>query len=187
MNIRRYFIIGAMVLLGAGCATVTKDIKVDAETNPRVDLKSYKTYAWIGSAEIINDPRGQWEPPQLDADAEIRWLIDRELRSRGMTEVNRNPDLLVGFAAGINMEALELVKDPETKTDTLKNVPKGALVVVLADAKTRVPVWFGTATGDIQEKPTVETARKRLDYAVTKMFQKTSQNQAKPMRSTGYY
>jgi len=80
MNIRRCFIIGAMVLLGAGCATVTEDIKVDAETNPRV------------------------------------------------------------------------------------------------------PVWFGTATGDIQEKPTVEMARKRLDYAVTKMFQKTSQNQDKPRR-----
>lgn len=185
MNFRRYLIIGVMALLGVGCATVTKDIKVDAETNPQADLGGYKTYAWIGSAQIINDPRGQWEPPQLDADAEIRWLIDRELRERGFTEVNANPDLLVGFAAGINMEALELVKDPEKKTDMLKNVPKGALVVVLADAATRVPVWLGTATGDIQEKPDVETARKRLDYAVSEMFGKMSQDEPKPRM--GYY
>ncbi len=185
MNIRRYLIVGALALLGAGCATVTKDIKVDAETRAGADLKAYRTYAWIGSAQIINDPRGQWEPPQLDADAEIRWLIDRELRKRDMIEVARNPDLLVGFAAGINMEALELVADPKTGTDSMQNVPKGALVVVLADAATRVPVWVGTAVGDIQEKPSVETARKRLDYAVTKMFQKISQDQSKP--KMGYY
>ena len=185
MNIRCYLVIGAMALLGAGCATVTKDIKVDAETRPGTDLTRYKTYAWIGSAQIINDPRGQWEPPKLDADAEIRWLIDRELRKRGMTEVNRSPDLLVGFAAGINMEALELVKDPETKADSMRKVPKGALVVVLADAATRVPLWLGTATADLQEKPDVEMAQKRLDYAVTRMFEKISQNESKPR--TGYY
>ncbi len=85
MNIRRYLIIGAIALLGAGCATATKDIKVDAETRPGKDLSGYKTYAWIGSAQIINDPRGQWEPPQLDADTEIRWLIDREPRKRAPT------------------------------------------------------------------------------------------------------
>ncbi len=185
MNIRRYLIIGAMVLLGAGCATVTKDIKVDAETRRGADLTGYKSYAWLGSAQIINDPRGQWEPPQLDADAEIRWLIDRELRKRGMTEVTTRPDVLVGFAAGINMEALELVENPETGAGSMQNVPKGALVVVLADAATRVPVWIGTATGDIQEKPTVEMAKKRLDYAVTEMFKKISQAESKPRM--GYY
>ena len=185
MSVRRYLIIGAMVLLGVGCATATKDIKVDAETRSGADLAGYKTYAWLGSAQIINDPRGQWEPPQLDADAEIRWLIDRELRKRGMIEVNRGPDVLVGFAAGINMEALELVKDPETKADSMKNVPKGALVVVLADARTRIPVWVGTATADLQEKPDVETAKKRLDYAVTQMFKKMSQAGEKPRM--GYY
>ncbi len=185
MNIRRYLIIAALILLGAGCATVTKDIKVDAETNPGVDLAGYKTYAWIGSAQIINDPRGQWEPPQLDADAEIRWLVDRELRKMGMTEVNVNPDLLVGFAAGINMEALELAKEPNEETGMLQKVPKGALVVVLADATTRVPVWLGTATADVQDKPTVEVAKKRLDYAVTQMFKQTSRD--KPGTRMGYY
>jgi hypothetical protein len=83
------------------------------------------------------------------------------------------------------MEALELGKDPKTKTDMLKNVPKGALVVVLADAAPRVPVWLGTATGDIQEKPDVEIARKRLDYAVSEMFGKMSQDEPKPRM--GYY
>ncbi len=185
MNIRRCLIIGALALLGVGCATVTKDIKVDTETRGGADLTRYKTYAWIGSAQIINDPRGQWEPPQLDADAEIRWLIDRELRKKDMIEVTTKPDLLVGFAAGINMEALELVADPKTGADSMQNVPKGALVVVLADAATRVPVWVGTAVGDIQEKPSVEMARKRLDYAVTKMFKGISQNTSKSRM--GYY
>ncbi len=90
MNIRRYLIVGALALLGAGCATVTKDIKVDAETRAGADPTGYRTYAWVG-----------------------------------------------------------------------------------------------TAVGDIQEKPSVETARRRLDYAVAKMFQTISQDQAKPRM--GYY
>ena len=85
MSIGRCLSIGVIVLLGVGCGTATKDIKVDSETRSGADLVGYKTYAWIGSAQIVNDPRGQWEPPPLDADAEIRWLIDRELRKRAAT------------------------------------------------------------------------------------------------------
>ena len=149
---------------------LVKDIEVDAEADPKANLAGYKTYAWLGSAAILYDPQGRWEPPQFDADAEIKFLIDRELRNRGIKEVAVNPDMIVGYAAGIDMEALQLVEDKETKLQVLQNVPTGSLVIVLLDGQTGIPVWASAAVADVQQEISSEDVRKRLDYAVTQMF-----------------
>lgn len=156
-----------------GCASVpTKDIQIDAQSDPKANFSGYETYAWLGAAAIVNDPYGQWEPPQFDADAEIIFLIDRELRKRGMTEHTTDPDLIVAFAAGIDLEALGLKTNPDTQSVLLKNVPQGGLAVVLADSQTGFAVWVGTAIAQLQENPDTKTVKARLDYAVTQMFKK---------------
>lgn len=157
-------------ILTACASPLTQDIEVDAEADPKANLAGYKTYAWLGSAAILYDPKGKWEPPEFDADAEIKFLIDRELRKRGMQEVAVNPDMIVGYAAGIDMEALQLVEDKENKIQMLQNVPTGSLVIVLIDGNTGNPVWAGAAVADVQQEISTEDVRKRLDYAVTQMF-----------------
>ncbi len=165
------FIIVLMLL--AGCASVpTKDIQVDAQVDPKANFSGYKTYAWLGAAAIVNDPYGQWEPPQFDADAEIMFLIDRELRKRGMSENTADPDLVIAFAAGIDMEALGLKVDTGTKMDVLENVPQGGLAVVLVDSKSGFVIWVGVAIAEIQESPDTKTVKARLEYAVTQLFKK---------------
>ena len=157
----------------AGCTTVpTKDIKIDAQADPKANFSGYKSYAWLGSAAIVNDAFGQWEPPNFDADAEIKYLIDRELRKRGMSEDSANPDLIVAFAAGIDMDALDLKTDPKTKMDILSNVPKGGLVVMMADSESGFVIWAGVATAELQKNADEKTMKARLDYAVTKMLKK---------------
>ena len=163
------FIIVLMLL--AGCASFpTKDIQVDALSDPKANFSGYKTYAWLGTAAIVNDPRGQWEPPQFDADAEIMFLIDRELRKRGMSVNTANPDLVIAFAAGIDMDALGLKVDTKTKKDMLENVPQGGLVVVMTDSESGFVIWIGAATAELQESPDTQTVKARLDHAVTQMF-----------------
>ena len=171
---KHYLPIGILILiLFAGCASVpTKDIKIDSQADPKANFSGYKTYAWLGAAAIVNDPYGQWEPPPFDADAEIKFLIDRELRKRGMAEDSVNPDMIVAFAAGINMDALGVKTDPETKSKMLENVPQGGLAVVLVDADTGFAIWVGVATAELQESPDAQTVKGRLDYAVTQMFKK---------------
>jgi hypothetical protein len=160
-------------MLLSGCASVpTKDIQVDAQANPKANFSGYKTYAWLGSAAIVNDAYGQWEPPGFDADTEIKYLMDRELRKRGMLEKSVDPDLIVAFAAGINMDALGLKVDPETKMDMLANVPQGALVIVLLDRASGFVIWVGVATAEILESPDTLTVKARLDYAVTQLLKK---------------
>jgi len=48
-----------LVLVLVACASpLTQDIKVDAEADPKANLAGYNTYAWLGSAAILNDPKG---------------------------------------------------------------------------------------------------------------------------------
>lgn len=159
-----------LLLMLAGCSTVTKDIQVVAEADPKVSFSGYESYAWLGSAAIMFDEVGRWEPPAFDADAEVKFYIDSELRARGMVESTSNPDLLIAFAAGIDMDNIEYVKNTESQLETLENVPKGALMILLLDANTEMPVWVGVAAADIQENMDAETTKVRLNYAVTEML-----------------
>jgi hypothetical protein len=164
------FSVLALALFITGCASVPKDdIEIKAAADPKVNFSGYKTYAWLGSAGIVNDPEGLWEPPQFDADAEIQYLIDSALRKRGMTETGANPDMLVAYAVGVDMGALKLKQDPESKLSTLENVPQSGLIVTLIDPDTGFVIWAAVATGEVKNlAPDVQ--KKRLEYVVNTMF-----------------
>ena len=173
MNKRPLLIFTIVAMLLSSCATTPiKDIKLDSEADPKANFGGYKTYAWLGSAAIVNDKFGQWEPPQFDADAEIKYLIDRELRKRGMSENSTSPDMIVAFAAGVDMDAVGLKVDPKTKIDMLVNVPKGGLVVAFMDSASGFVIWVGLATAEVQKNIDTKTVKARLDYAVKQLFKR---------------
>ena len=160
----------AVIFILSSCATLTSDIEIETHANPEIDYDVYKTYAWAGSAQIVFDPIGQWEQPTLDTDEEVRFVINRELRSRGLNQVESSPDLLVAFAAGVDTTVMELKEDPATQNKILTNVPKAALVIALIDANTGYVVWLGYASAEVQEQQTIENIRARIDYAVSQIF-----------------
>ena len=77
-----------------------------------VDFSKYKTYAWAAILGEINDPEGRWTKPDLNIAKEIMFLIDRELRKRGWTEVTENPDALLAYGVLVDMETLRVKIDP---------------------------------------------------------------------------
>ena len=162
----------AILSLGACATPLTKNINIDAEAEPGVDFTAYRTYAWLATAQILNDPDGQWEPRGLDADAEIQFLVNQQLRKRGITQAATDPDMYVAYIAGVDMAAVKWKKDPTTKLDVLKNEPAGALALILLDATTGNPIWGAVASDNVQGTSTVDDTRKRLDYAVSKMFKR---------------
>lgn len=166
--------IATLLVFLAGCAStnVTKDIMVKTDVDPKANLSGYKSYAWLGAAAIVFDEQGQWEAPQFNVGAEIKFLVDRELRAHGMSEDSVNPDLVVAYSVGIDMDSMEIKTDPENDLEVLKNIPQGALTVILVDAQTGLAVWAGVASAELQEYPTIETSKKRLDFAVSEMFSK---------------
>ena len=170
MRSRLTVTLALLAMFMSGCSSVsTKDIQVNALADSKVDLSGYETYGWLVNAAILNDTYGQWEPPAFDADAEVKYLIDRELRKRGMSESSADPDIFVAFAAGINMDALRLRGGPKGKMN-VQNIPRGGLTILFVGSQTGVILWMGVATGDIQERPDIKTAKARLDYAVTKIL-----------------
>lgn len=172
---KKLLILTTVLALVAGCVSSNlRDIRVEAEADTEMDFSGYSSYAWLGSAAIVYDPDGRWESPEFDADSEIEFLIDRELRKRGLAENSSSPDLVVAYAAGIDMDSMEIVTDPADSnlTETLQNVPMGALVVVLIDVESGLAVWAGVATAEIQQNPDQKLIRQRLDYAVSSMFKK---------------
>lgn len=148
------------ILFFAGCSSVpTEDIKLDWQTNPKVNVGGYRSYAWLATATAIYNPQekwtppAHWAPPAFDVDAELKYLIDRELRNRGFTENSNNPDMFVAFSIGINLEALGFKKEPDTETWKYENVPSGSLLIVFRDSESGSLVWTGLATSEIQEHP----------------------------------
>lgn len=152
------------------CASGFKDIKTEAEANPKADLSKYKTYVWGGSAQLIMDPENRWVSPKVDVNAELHFLVNQEMRKRGFTEVRSGGDIRVNAAIGVKMDAMAIKEDPDSKMELLQNVPQSALTVIMIDGKTQQPVWIGLATGKALAKGDVDLAKKRLRYAVKEIF-----------------
>jgi len=170
MNNIKLLVITFTILVTVGCASLTNDIKVKTEKNPGLLFENFKSYAWLATASVINDPDSLWKPPGFDTDEELRILIEKQLDKRGLKKNPATPDLIVGFALGVDMASLGIKTNPDTQIKSSENIPKGALVVVLAEASSGFVIWTGIATADIHENPDDETVRKRLKYAVTEMF-----------------
>lgn len=166
----RLVFLSAMLLLLSGCASVTSDIRVGAEPAPGATIANYKTYDWLGSFSLLNDPNNTWQPPDVNIAGDIKFLIDRELRKKGIQRANDTPDLTVTFLVGVDMENQILKLDPDTKIELKKKIPKAALVVALMEVDSGDIVWLGVADAEIQKGVTAEVMRQRLDYAVREMF-----------------
>ena len=165
--------IGILIsLLLASCAAVnTSDIEILSEAHPRFQLGGYGSYSWAGSASIVFDSEGRWEPPGYDLDAEIKFLIDTEMRALGLVENSANADLILGFGTVIDIQSPQLNQDPDSSLELLEqSMPLGALSVTFIDARTGFVVWVGIATADIEETPDPDLSRQRLQYVVTNML-----------------
>jgi len=172
MRIIRSFLVAAVAaLVLSGCTNQFQDIRIATKANPEVNLGTYRTYAWAGAAAMIVDPEDEWTPSDLDVGAEIRFLVDRELRKKGLSEVVDNPELLVVYGVGIDMKAMKVVVN-EDQTERFEQLPLGGVMVVLADRQTNEAVWGGSAVAELLEEPDRELTRKRLDHAITEMFTK---------------
>jgi Domain of unknown function (DUF4136) len=169
---KNYFIL-IFLIFTAGCASVpTNDIAIETKTAKFVKFSNFKTYTWLWSATVINDSKGQWAPPAFDVDAEIKFLLNREMRSRGLTENTGAPDLVVAFAAGVNLDELGLNFPPDITIDIPVNTQHGRLVIVLIKKSSDQVIWVGVADAGLQDNADVNIAKARLDYAVTQMLKK---------------
>ena len=175
MNSRVVFIVAALTALGA-CSTVpTKDIEIVTNADQTVNFGAFQTYGWLASTGLIRDAEGRWSGAPFNIGERIQYLVDQEFGKRGIQLNNADPELLVIYGIGVDMDNLDLKTDEKTDYLTATNVPAGSLLIVLVDARTGYTVWVASAEADIQDNPDEETMKKRLEYAVSNMFKELPQ------------
>jgi Domain of unknown function (DUF4136) len=169
------------VALALSCAPglQAKKFKVQAQYSKETDFTQFKTYAWMKHDAVAR--------PELGL--EIVGAVDEELRTRGLTQVEANPDLLVTYYGGLDTDTSIAGNDPSysrsggvpaagTSVWTPSSigggpsssvyVQKGTLMVDLVDSKAKKLVWRGIATGTLDTNS--GKALQEVDKSVEKMF-----------------
>ena len=171
MHSSRLAVVAATLILAlVGCNT-HPDIKTETIVDPKTNLKGYKTFAWLGSMAALRDPNHDWVPVGFDIHKEIKFLVEEQLRARGMNYAVGEPDAYVAGILLVNTQAdAESIKMVfGDKADTT-NLQAGALVVGLVDAKMHKTVWAGAAVAQAKQERTDAQAKERLAAAVKKIF-----------------
>jgi Domain of unknown function (DUF4136) len=162
----------AAFLLSAVCA-YGQDVHYNYDRG--ANFAAYKTYQWV---EI---PGGA-VPDQL-IDQAIMRAADEQLRLRGLTKVESNADLYIGYQVVINLEkSVSLwgtsdgpgwgdggwgTRSVQGQTST---VPVGILLIDLYDVGKKQLVWRGDAIKTIELKTDPDKNYKNLQKVMAKLF-----------------
>jgi Domain of unknown function (DUF4136) len=175
MRITKWLILLPTVLFILVCAPA-QDVHYNYDRD--ANFVAFKTYRWV-------DLRNQI-PDQL-IDRDVKRAIDEQLAQKGLTKVEGDADLLVGYEALINLEkGIDLSGhgtrggpggwggwggfDSGTVTGQTSTIPVGTLLVSLYDPAKKQLIWRGDASKavDLQKDPNKNY--KNLQKAMTKLF-----------------
>jgi hypothetical protein len=138
------------------------------------NFATYKTYQWV---EI---PGGAVPDPLIDR--AIRQAADEQLAQRGLTKVEENADLYLGYQVVINLEkSVDLWSTgvgpggwggggDRTARGQTSTVPVGILLMDLYDVAKKQLVWRGDAIKTIDLKTDPDKNYKNLQKAMAKLF-----------------
>lgn len=163
MRIARIILGLSLVLL----ATNASAQKVTTDQAPNVNWSQYHTYAW-GEGTPAQDPI---------MSQRIVAGIDAQLAAKGFKKVESDPDILVMYHAATDQQKSLNWSNMggwgrfggmgSAQVDT---VITGQLKVDIADVKAKQFLWRGTGTDTLSSDP--QKNAKKIDKALTKMFQK---------------
>ncbi len=142
------------------------------------NFASYKTYQWVDLPGRVRDLLIDWD---------IKRSIDEQLAQKGLTKVEKDADLYVGYQAvidlekGINLSAWGTRDGPGgwgewsgwdhgTVTGQTSTNPVGILLVDLFDPAKKQLIWRGDASKTLDLKKDPDKTYKNLQKAMTKLF-----------------
>ena len=172
-------IAGVVLLASALLSTVALAQKTSAGYDKNASFPTYKTFAF--------DKAGARNPLVNEM---IVAAVKRELTSRGLTQVDANPDLRVVYlaASGFDLQVASVpfytVVNPAYSglvggaTSTTWDVTTGTLLIDLFDIKTERTVFRGTARDVLQRAPSpdmvadAKLVSKQINNGIAKIFKK---------------
>lgn len=175
-SIGRGWVLGVMLGVTSvfvGCSKgPTSDIQSQFVAAPDFDASKYKTFGWGAGAVVSKDPLMAWSDNELDFFEETKFLIDENLRHRGLT-VSNEPELFVSFLLLNDVEQLKEVESERAgELPKLAGVGKGALLIEIVDATTGSTAWLGAVTAETDSGRSTDAKKQRLRYAVDQVLGK---------------
>jgi len=161
----------AAFLLMAACA-YGQDVHYNFDQS--ANFTTYKTYQWV-------DIPGGSVPDQLVHQA-IKRATEEQLALKGLTKVENNADLYIGYQVVINLEkSVSLWGDgpgwwdgPWGGTRSMQGqtstIPVGILVMDVYDVARKQLVWRGDAMKTIDLKKEPEKNYRNLQKVMAKLF-----------------
>jgi hypothetical protein len=161
----------AAFLLMAACA-YGQDVHYNFDQS--ANFTTYKTYQWV-------DIPGGSVPDQLVHQA-IKRATEEQLALKGLTKVENNADLYIGYQVVINLEkSVSLWGDgpgwwdgPWGGTRSMQGqtstIPVGILVMDLYDVARKQLVWRGDAIKTVDLKKEPEKNYRNLQKVMAKLF-----------------
>jgi len=142
------------------------------------NFATYKTYQWV------DIPGGVVTDQLIDRD--IKRAVDGQLAEKGLTRVEKNADLYVGYQAviteekGVNLTGMGGGPGwggwgpwggwPGTVQGQTSTIPVGTLAVQLYDPARKQLIWRGDASKTIDLKKDPDKNYKTLQKAMAKLF-----------------
>jgi hypothetical protein len=142
--------------------------KVVTDSVPGTNWSNYHTFAWT-----------EGTPAQDPITAQrIVAGIEAQLTAKGLKKVDADPDLVVTYHVATDQQKSLNWNNfggwgrfgGGMGSAQVETVVVGQLKVYLGDAKTKKFIWSGTATDSVSSD--TQKLAKKLDKALTKMFQK---------------
>jgi hypothetical protein len=131
-----------VVLLAPQGGSPTVKVSFDKEA----DFSRFQTYDWVPTQDPGSNPANH---------VRMTRAVERELEIKGLRKSMENPDLRVTYFAkvekklkgtGYQEESQWSSSDLRTSVD-FKRVQEGTVIVELLDARTKLTLWRGVATG----------------------------------------
>jgi hypothetical protein len=143
-----------------------QDVSYDYDKS--VNFSALKTYAWAPDGNIQDELTHKRIVQAIDAQLAVKGL------HRG--EAGTTPDVIVVYRAGVRRE-LEVngygaYRLNRWNSARVEQVPVGAVMVEMVDAKTKNVVWRGVATKDLDLNASPEKREKNINKAAEKLFKK---------------
>ena len=176
----RTFLVSAVALLFAGCAT-----KAVIDYDKEADFSKYRTFAWKDSGEDLRDSAPLWH------DRVVKGIKTRFIAS-GFREVAEGPDVFVTYYSAERQETTVITDHMGygwgsswewghrgTGVSTSRSVTYdiGTLIVDIWDASENKLVWRATASDTLYENP--EKNEQLLNRMLDSMVEEWEKEQAK--------
>jgi len=149
------------------------NVKVNSVYDKTQDFSEYKTFCWLNGCEFA------FTGPSYLNDSLIRESIKEaivaELTSKGLTQDENNPDLLIDFHITVENETSVIYHHTDDNAYEFKPFPnrevinylKGTIVIDMVDKSKAAMVWRSEAIGYMDINPDLSEKNVRKGIGVT--------------------